>query len=99
MRGIFDKIARVLGWVDAIEFAIPAILATFLLVVGPLLGAFYFLRTHHLLAAAGSLSLWALAAVTCVRDWRRRHVGWVSVALGVVWFVTTLILWWTIETV
>ena len=44
MRGLFDKIALVFGWMDAAEFAIPAILAALLLVIGPLLASFYFLR-------------------------------------------------------
>ena len=44
MRGLFDKIARAFEWIDAVEFAFPAILAALLLVIGPLLASFYFLR-------------------------------------------------------
>jgi hypothetical protein len=46
----------------------------------------------------GSFGLWALAAVACIRDLRHQHFGWVSVALGIVWFVTTLTVWWKLET-
>src|SRR5438552_6129382 len=98
MRGFFDKIARVFGWMDTVEFAIPAVLAALVLVVGPLLVALYFIRTQHLIAAAVSFSLWLLAAVLCIRDLRRRHFNWVSITLGVVWFATTLIIWWRLET-
>jgi len=98
MRAVFNKIARAFGWMDAVEFAIPAFAAACLLVVGPLLACFYFLRTQHYVPALISGSLWALAAVACIRDLRRRHCGRVAVTLGVVWFVTTLILWWRLET-
>ena len=99
MRGFFDKIANVFGWMDAVEFAIPAILAALVLVVGPLLAAFYLFRTQHLVAAAVSFGLWILTAGACIRDLRRRHFGWVSVTLGVVWFMATLIIWWRLQTV
>jgi hypothetical protein len=83
---------------DAVEFAIPAILAALLLVIGPLLATFYLLRTQQYTAAVVSSGLWILAAVACIRDLRRRHFGWVSVTLGLVWFVSTLILWWRLVT-
>ena len=98
MRGFFDKVGRVFGWMDAVEFAVPAILAALVLLVGPLLAALYLFRTHHLLAAIVSFGLWISAAIACIRDLRRRHFGWVSVTLGVAWLVTTLILWWRLET-
>jgi len=82
---------------DGVEFAIPAILAALVLVVGPLLAVFYFFRTEHLLAAGVSLGVWLLAAAACIRDWRRRHFGWVSLTLGAVWLVTTFIIWWKLE--
>jgi len=98
MRGLFDKIGRAFEWMDALEFAIPAILAALLLVIGPILASWYFLRTQHYTTAVVSGCLWILAAVGGIRDWRRRHFGWVSVTFGVVWFVTTLILWWKLQT-
>ena len=98
MRGLFDKIARAVEWIDAAEFAFPAIIAALLLVIGPLLASWYFLRTQHYTAAVVSGGLWILAAVGGIRDWRRRHFGWVSVTFGVVWFITTLILWWRLQT-
>ncbi len=99
MRGFLDKIGRLFGWMDAVEFAIPAILAALVLIVGPLLVALYFIRTQHFVAAAISFSLWILAAIACVRDFRRGHFSWVGVALGVVWFITTLGIWWRLETI
>ena len=99
MRGFFDKIGRVFGWIDTIEFAIPAIFAALVLIGGPMLAALYFIRTQHLLAGGVSFSLWLLAAIACVRDFRRRQLSWVSITLGVVWLVTTLIIWWRLETV
>jgi hypothetical protein len=98
MREFLERIARIFGWMDAVEFAIPAILAALVLVVGPLLTTFYFFHTHHILAAAISFGIWIMAAVACIRDFHRRHFGWVSVTLGVVWFVTTLIVWWRLGT-
>jgi hypothetical protein len=98
VRGLFDKIAGAFEWLDALEFVIPAILAALLLVFGPLLAFLYFLRTQHYAAAVISGGLWILATVGGMRDWRRRHFGWVSVTFGVVWFIMTLILWWRLQT-
>ena len=67
MRGFLDKIARAFGWLDAAEFAIPAIIAALLLVVAPLLAFFYFFRTHNYFAAVFSGSLWILASCHCLR--------------------------------
>jgi len=98
MRGLFERIAGAFEWMDALEFVIPAILAALLLVIGPIVASCYFLRIHHYTAAVVSCGFWILAAVGGIRDWRRRHLGWVSVIFGVVWFVTTLILWWRLQT-
>jgi hypothetical protein len=97
MRGFLDKIARVIGWMDALEFAIPAVFAALLLVAGPLLASFYFYRTHHYLAASLSGGIWILSAISCIRDLRRREFGPVSLTLVVVWLVTTLIVSWRLE--
>lgn len=98
MREILERIARIFGCMDAVEFAIPAILAALVMLVAPLLLALHFFNSHHILAASVSFVLWVLAAIACIRDLHRRHFGWVSVMLGVVWFVTTLIIWWRLET-
>jgi hypothetical protein len=98
MRCFFDQIARVFGWLDAVEFAVPAIAAALFLVVGPLLASVYFFRTQHYAAAVIIISLWMLAPIACIRDLYRRHFGWMSVSLSVVWFITTLILWWRLVT-
>ena len=99
MRGFFEKIGRVFDWMDAIEFAIPTIIAALLLILGPLLVGFYFLRTKQFLPALISGGLWTAAAVACIRDLRRRHFGWASVLLGVLWLITTLVIWWSIESI
>jgi hypothetical protein len=99
MRSFFDKVARVFGWMDAAEFAIPAVLAAALLIAMPLVAAFFFFRAHHYVAATLSGSLWILTAVACIRDFRRRHFGWVSLSLGVLWLITTLTILWRLETV
>ena len=98
MRGLFDKIARAFEWIDAVEFAFPAIFAALLLLIGPPLASLYFWRTQHYTAAVVSGGLWILAAISGIRDLHRRHFGWVSVTFGVVWFIATLILWWRLQT-
>jgi hypothetical protein len=96
MRGFFDKIARVFGWIDAAEFAILSILAAVLLIAAPLVASFFFFRSYHYVAATLSGSLWILTAIACIRDFRRRHFSWVSITLGVLWLVTTLTILWMV---
>ena len=98
MRGFFDRVAQVFGWMDAAEFAIPAILAAALLIAAPLVASFCFFRGHHYVAATLSGSFWILTAIACIRDVRRRHFGWVSLTLGLLWLITTLTIWWRLET-
>jgi hypothetical protein len=97
MRNFFDKVARVFGWMDAAEFAIPAILAAAFLLIAPLVATFFFFRAHHYVAATLSGSLWILTAIACIRDFRRRQFSSVSLALGVLWLITTLIILWKLE--
>jgi len=78
------------------EVAIASILAALLLIIGPLLAAFWFLRNHHYLAAVASASLWILTAIVCVRDFRRRQFSWVSVILGMTWLVATFMILWAL---
>ena len=99
MRGFFDKVVKVFGWMDDAELIIPAILAAVLLLAAPLVASFLFFRAHHYVAAALSGSIWILAAIACVRDFRRRRFSWVSLALGGVWLITTLLILWRLETV
>lgn len=98
MRRFSDKVARVFGWMDAAEFVIPAILAAVFLVAAPLVASFFFFRAHHYLAATLSGSIWILATIPCIRDFRRRHFSWVSITLGIVWLITTLVISWRLET-
>ena len=98
MRGFFDKVARVFGWMDDAEFVIPAILAAALLIAAPLVAAFFFFRAHHYMAATLSGSLWLLTAIACIRDFRRRRFSSVSLTLGILWLITTLTILWRLET-
>ena len=97
MRGLMPKIGRVFGWMDAIEFAVPAILAAILLVAGPIALIICFLRAQHYAAAVASAGLWILAAICCVRDLGRRRFSPVTGILLGTWFVGTLIIWWKLE--
>ena len=94
-RGFFRTIVRVVGWMD--EVAIASILAALLLIVGPLAAAFCFFRKDHYLATALRVSLWILAAIAGIRDFRRRQLDWVSVTLGVVWLVATFTILWVLN--
>ncbi len=82
---------RVFRWADAdAEIAIIAIFAGLLLILGPPLAAFYFLRGHHYAPAILTSGVWILAAIACVRDFRREHLGWATGILCSVWFVATV---------
>jgi membrane associated rhomboid family serine protease len=97
MRGFFDKLNQALSGLDGLEFVIPAVLAAVLLIFGPTLASVYLIRKHHYIAAVLSGSIWALAAIACVRDLRRRQFRWVSISLIVIWIVTTLVILWKLE--
>jgi hypothetical protein len=97
MRGFFNKLNQAFEGLDGLEFVIPAVLAALLLIFGPPLASAYLIRKHHYVAAGLSGAIWAPAIVTCIRDLRRRHFGWVSIALIVIWIITTLIILWKLE--
>ena len=97
MRGLMQKIGRVFGWMDAVEFAVPAILAAILLIAGPIALIVHFLRAQHYVAGAFSAGLWMVAAICCVRDLSRRRFSPVTGVLLGTWFVGTLIIWWKLE--
>lgn len=99
MHSFFDKIARVFGWMDAAEFIVAAILAVGLLIAAPLVVSFCFIRAQHYMAATFSGSLWILAAIACIRDYRHGHFGWLSATFGLLWLVTTLTLLWILEAI
>ena len=94
MRAFLHKVARVVAWVDDIEFATYAISAVLLLVTAPPLACLYFLRMGH----DGSLllcgSLWIWSTVICIRDLRRRRFSPMSLALGLLWLFATMLPWW-----
>ncbi len=101
MRGFLAKTVRVFGLVTAdAEAVIIAVFAALLLILGPPVAAFCFLRAHHYVPAMVTSGVWVLAMIACVRDIRRERFGWVSGALCCVWFVTTvalLIFYWRLE--
>jgi len=91
MRGFLGKLMRVFRWVGAdAEVAIIAIFAALLLIIGPPMAVFYFLRGHHYASAMLTSGVWILAAIACVRDFRHEHFGWVTGILCSVWFVATV---------
>jgi hypothetical protein len=98
MRGLIDRVAKFFGWLDAIEFVVPAVLAVLLLVGGPFLAIFFLFRNHHLLAAGASASLWLLACLACVRDLRRQHLTLASSSLIALWLILTIVIGWRLET-
>jgi hypothetical protein len=98
MREFFTKLVRAFIWLDTDpEFAIAGILAALLLLIGPPMASFLFLRAGHDLAAATSGGVWILMLIASVRDFRRGYFGWVSMALGLVWFIMTLAVVWKVE--
>jgi hypothetical protein len=92
-----QKIGRVFGWMDAIEFAVPAILAAVLFVAGPIALIVHFLWAQHYAAAVASAGLWLFAAICCGRDLSRRRFSPITGILLGVWFIGTLIIWWKLE--
>jgi hypothetical protein len=98
MRGLMQKLGQIFECMDAIEFAIPAVLTAVLLVAGPIALIVHFLRAQHYAAAGASAVLWLLAAICSVRDLSRRRFSPVTGVLLGVWLIGTLVIWWKLET-
>ena len=97
MRGLKQRIGGVFGWMDAVEFAVPAIFVAVLLIAGPIALIVHFLRAQHYVAGGASAGLWMLVAICCVRDLSRRRFSPVTGILLGTWFVGTLIIWSKLE--
>ena len=98
MRVFLQKLGRVFGWMDAVEFAVPAVLAAVLLVGGPIAAIVHFLRARHYAAAVATAGLWTLAGICCIRDLRRRKFSAVTGIVLATWLIGALIIWWRVET-
>jgi hypothetical protein len=98
MRRLFDRVAKFFGWLDAIEFVVPAVLAALLLVGGPFLAIYFLFRNHNPVAAAVSASLWLFACFACVRDLRRQRLTFASGSLIVLWLILTIVIGSRLET-
>lgn len=98
MRGLLHKLGHAFEWMDAIEFTLPAILAAALLVAGPVAAIVHFLQSSHYVAAVGAASLWILADICCIRDFRSRKFSPVTGILLAAWLIGTLIIWWKLQT-
>ncbi len=85
------RIRQVLDWLDGIEIAVCAVIATLLLVVGPLFMIAQFLLRHRYFPAAMVGLLWCGCVVMCIRHFRRRSLSWVTAGLLVVWVVLILV--------
>lgn len=92
-------LTRAFGWLDTIEFAIPAILAALLVVVGPLMATVWFVRMQRYSMAVTCGGLWVAAALAFFYDLRRRRCGWGCGLAFLSWLIATLILWWKLEIV
>ena len=91
------KLGRGSEWMDALEFAIPAILAAVVVVVGPIALVAHFLRAHDYGPAVASTGLWVFAVVCCLRDLRRHKFSVLTGILLASWFVATIVIWWKLE--
>ena len=83
---------KIFDWLDGIEVTVVAIVAALLLVLGPLCITYRFALVHRHGAALLTGALWICCVSTCVRDFRRRRLSWVSGGLLALWPVTTLVL-------
>ena len=98
MRGLFDRVAKFFGWLDTIEFLVPAILAALVLVGGPFLAIYFLFRNHNTAAAVISGSLWIFACFACVRDLRGQRLTFASGSLIILWLALTIVMGWRLET-
>jgi len=92
-----QRLGRGFEWMDALEFAIPAILAAVLFVAGPIALVVHFLWAHDYGPAVGGTALWVFAVICCVRDFRRRKFSAFTGILLAGWFVATVVIWWKLE--
>jgi hypothetical protein len=96
-RGLFGKFGRAFEWLEALEFAIPGIIALLLLVLGPPVASFYFFHNHHYFAAIISSGIWLGTGIAAIRDLRRRRLSWITAALSIVWLITAAFILWRLE--
>ena len=83
---------RIFDWLDGIEVTIVAIVAAVFLVLGPLFITYRFALAHRHAAALLTGALWVCCVAACIRDFRRRRLGWISGGILALWLVTTLVL-------
>src|SRR5436190_5589127 len=86
------KMMKIFDWLDNVEVALVATVASLLLLLGPLFITYRFALAHRPVAAALSGALWLCCAAFCVRDVRRRRMSWVSGGVLILWLLTTLLL-------
>lgn len=97
-QGIFGKFGRAFEWLEALEFAIPGLIAALLLLLGPPVASFYFFRKAHYFTGAFSAAIWVAAGIAAFRDLRRRRLSWVTATLSIVWLITSVFILWKLET-
>jgi hypothetical protein len=97
-QGVFGKFGRAFELLEALEFAIPGLIAALLLLIGPPVACFYFFRKSHYSAGLLSAAIWFATGIAAFRDLRRRRLSWVTATLSIVWLITSVFILWKLET-
>jgi hypothetical protein len=97
-QGIFGNFGRAFEWFEALEFAIPGLIAALLLFLGPPVASFYFFHKAHYFAGVFSAAIWLATGIAAFRDLRRRRLSWVTATLSIVWLITSALILLKLET-
>jgi len=90
---LLDCVGRLFVWLLNIdEIHIVAFLVAALVIVGPAILIVRFLAHERYVAGISIGLLWCSCMTTCVRDYRRRRLTWVSGSIIVFWFFTTIVI-------
>ncbi len=94
MRNFFRNLFNTF---DAIDVAVPAILAAVLMIVGPICACVHFLRVGHKFGAGATAVLYGAALISCLRDYRKKEISNGSLAIIVLWLGITAWIWISIQ--
>ena len=97
MFRILRKIWQALELLDGIEVAVVAVIAAVLLVLAPVVILRHLIVQGLYLLAAMLAGLWVGCVAACVRDFRRRTLGWISGGMVAAWLVVALIVGWALQ--
>jgi len=94
---MLKRLSRVFDWLDGIELAAYAIVASLLLVVGPVYLVVRFIVAHRYSPGIALALLWCGCVAICIRDVRQRRFSWVTGCLVALWLITMLWVGWWLE--